>query len=213
MWNYGPPFPKFELKPIQQPDWLEYKVFMEEFKGMCSLTGTYLETPAHFLGYKKSYPLINVSLGKLINIKTYIIKLKLENLSEVEGRRAITREAILGSLDKEEFTDCKAVLLSTGWGRFWKSANYLDASPFLKREAMELLVNKEIFLIGSDTPRFESLTKTEGVYPLIYKANILLLAPCVNLEKIDKRVVRLIVLPLKIEKTCATPCRAVVIEE
>lgn len=213
MWSMGPPFPKFELKSIKQPEWLEDKVFNEEFKGICNVTGTYILTPAHFLGYDKSYPLIDVDFRKLLDIKTYIIKLKLENLPEVEGRRAITKEAILDSLNGDKIVDCKAILVSTGWGKQWKSANYLDSSPFFKKEAIKLLISKGLFLLGSDSPRWENLKKMEGFFPMFSRENILILGPCINLEKINKRVVKLIVLPLKVEKTCAAPCRAIVIEE
>jgi kynurenine formamidase len=212
MWSYDPPYPNFELKPIPQPDWVEQKVYMENFNGMCGQTGTYLETPAHFFGYKESYPLIDVDISKLINMRTYMIKLELEDLPESGGRRAITRDKLLENADKELLKGCDAVLVSTGWGKKWRSPDFIKSSPFMKYDAMDFLIESKPFLLGSDSPMWENPEKPEGFFPNFFKADILMLAPCVNLEAISKEVVTMTALPLKVEGACVVPCRAFVME-
>jgi kynurenine formamidase len=212
MWSYGPPYPNFELEPIPQPDWVEQPVYMENFKGMCGQTGTYLETPAHFLGYEKSYPLIDVDIGKLINMKTYVIKVKLDDLPEIGSRRAITGEKLAELVDRDTLKGCDAILVSTGWGRNWRSLDFIKASPFMKYDAMDFLIESKPFVLGSDSPMWENLEKPEGFLPNFFMADILMLAPCVNLEAITKEVVTMTVLPLKVEGACVVPCRAVVME-
>lgn len=91
--------------------------------------------------------------------------------------------------------------------------DYLNNSPYFTYNAMMWLIDKKPFILGSDVARWENLEKLEGFFPKFYEADILMLAPCVNLEKIIKPRVKLTVLPLKIPKTSATPCRAVIIEE
>jgi hypothetical protein len=75
---------------------------------------------------------------------------------------------------------------------------------------MDILIEEKPFLIGSDSPMWENLKGIEGFFPKFYASNILMLAPCVNLEKIRNNIVKLTVLPLRIEKTCCSPCRAIV---
>ena len=65
----------------------------------------------------------------------------------------------------------------------------------------------------SDIPRFEIVEKPQGLFDIFAPANILLLGPAINLEKIKSPKVKLTALPLRIEGTCCTPCRAVIIEE
>jgi kynurenine formamidase len=179
---------------------------------MCGQTGTYLETPAHFLGYKESYPLIDVGIDKLVNISTYVIKLELGDLHEIGGRKAITRDKLVENVDQDLLKGCDAILVSTGWGENWKSENFVEASPFLKYDAMDFLIESKPFILGADSPMWENVEKPEGFFPKFFNANILMLAPCVNLETISEEVVALTVLPLKVERACVVPCRAVAIE-
>ena len=88
----------------------------------------------------------------------------------------------------------------------------LDKSPYIK-EAMEYLISLKPYLLGSDFPRWDNIRKSEGFFQAFYDANILMLAPCVNLHKISSVRCKLTVLPLKIEGTSCTPCRAVIVEE
>ena len=212
MWNLGPPFPDFELEETKTPDWLEYKVYSEEFTGMFSQTGTYLETPAHLLGYEKSYPLIDVNIAKLVDIDTYIIKLDLDDLPVVDGRPAITRDSLVSNFNMDLYKekDCCSILVSTGWGKNWRNEDFVESSPFIKFEAMHFLMDQKPFLLGADSPRWENLKNPEGFFSDFFNADILLMGPCVNLEKIKDDIVKLTVLPLKIENTCCTPCRAII---
>jgi arylformamidase len=212
MWSYGDPFPKYRLQQIPTPAWLSYPIYSESFIGLCSQTGTYLETPAHLLGYRKSYPLMQVPVEKLVDIPACVIQVDRDSLPLVEGRRAITREALTRGLGSLSPSSCRAILVSTGWGAAWRSTDFVTASPFFMADAMEWLISLKPFLLGSDSPRWESLERPQGFFPVFFGADILMLAPCVNLEEIRSARVTLTLLPLKIEGTCCTPCRAVVSE-
>jgi kynurenine formamidase len=106
-----------------------------------------------------------------------------------------------------------AILVGTGWGKHWSENFYLDKSPYFTYEAMKWLISKKPVLLGTDFPRWENLKKPEGFFNEFYSADILMLAPCVNLEKITKTKVKLTALPLRIPGTSSIPCRAVVIED
>ncbi len=212
MWSYGDPFPPYRLERIPTPAWLSYPIYSESFTGMCSQTGTYLETPAHLLGYDASYPLSLVPVDSLIDVPACVIQVNPDSLPLIGGRRAITRAALTENRERLPLSSCRAILVSTGWGKAWKQEDFVTGSPFFAADAMEWLIGLKPFILGADSPRWESLEHPQGFFPAFFGANILMLAPCAQLEQIRHALVSLTVLPLKIEDTCCTPCRAVVSE-
>jgi arylformamidase len=212
MWSYGDPFPDYALSRIPTPAWISYPIYSESFAGMCSQTGTYLETPAHLLGYEASYPLSRVPIESLVDVPCCGIQVDMELLPLVDGRRSITRAALEQGTDSRSLSTCRAILVSTGWGRAWRQADFVTASPFFTADAMEWLIARKPFILGSDSPRWENLDHPQGFFPAFFGADILMLAPCVSLERIGRPLVSLTVLPLNIEDTCCTPCRAIVTE-
>jgi kynurenine formamidase len=212
MWSYGDPFPQYHIQRIPTPAWLSFPIYSESFIGVCSQTGTYLETPAHFLGYDASYPLSRVPVDSLIDVPACVIQVDLGSLPLIGGRRAITREALTKNLGSLPLSSCRAILVSTGWGREWRQPDYVAGSPFFAADAMEWIIGLKPFILGADSARWESLEHPQGFFPAFFGADILMLAPCVNLEEIRRSFVSLTVLPMKLEDTCCTPCRAVVSE-
>jgi len=238
MWNYEEPFPKFRMEPLGEVEWAKAEVFCEIFKGMHSQTGTYLETPAHFYGNDKCYLVADIPIEKLVNIPCYVINLdeKDFNVPNIYPGISERKSAHIGMEIKTINTDVErkyinadmmkaacyegidipvnsAILVGTGWGKYWREKFYLDKSPYFTYEAMEWLVSKKPFLLGTDFPRWENLDKPEGFFKDFYAADILMLAPCINLEKITRQQVKLTALPLNIPGTSSIPCRAVVIED
>ena len=204
MWSYGFPYPEITVSPMTKVDWVAYNTHAEVIEGFNSQCGTYLETPAHYLG-DKSYPLIDVPVSKLLDIPTVIIDLG--DLRTV--RTAITREMVENNPASKYITEGCAILLCAHWGDKWKDADYLSMSPYITLEAMQWLVDQKPFLMGSDFPTWDNVQNSQGFWDLFYNSNILMLAPCVNLEKVGKPAAKLTALPIKVEKTCCIPCRAV----
>lgn len=211
MWNYEFPFPKYKIKPLPQPDWVDTKVYCEIFDGLHSQTGTYLETPAHFYGPEKSYNLDSVPIDKLVNVRCSHIKLD-ENLFNTGKREKITVEMLENASKDIDIREGDAILVSASWGKYWTEQNYLESSPFFSYEAMEWLVSKKPSILGSDVPRWENLEKLEGIFNIFYKADILMLAPLVNLENVGVNNLSLTVLPLNVIGTSCAPSRAIITE-
>jgi kynurenine formamidase len=103
-----------------------------------------------------------------------------------------------------------AILVGTGWGKYWMDPCYLDASPYFTYDAMKYLMEKKPFLLGTDFPRWESFENPQNLFPLFYESDVLMLAPLVNLETIPANRAKLTALPLNIPGTSCIPCRAVV---
>ena len=104
-----------------------------------------------------------------------------------------------------------AILLATGWGVYWDDPMFLEYCPYLTSAAMDWIISKKPFLLGSDSPRWENVEAEEVIFPQFYQADILMLAPLVNIETVEQRSIagRLTVLPINVKGTCAAPCRAV----
>lgn len=205
MWGYEPPFPRLFIKPLPKVPWVETEVYCEIFEGLHSQSGTYLETPAHLLG-DKSYPLINVPVEKLVDIRCYIVKLDCFDIKD--ENKAITAEMLLQNQTFSKIQKDSAVLVSCHWGMHWRHDRYLKNSPFFTADAMDLIIEKNPFLLGSDFPRWDSAETPQGFFPEFYDADILMLAPVVNLENAPETGSLLTALPLKAEKTSCAPCRA-----
>lgn len=212
MWNYEYPFPKYELTPLPQPEWVESRVYCEIFSGMHSQTGTYIETPAHFFGPEKSYDLITVSLDKLTDIRASHLKLSDYCNFETGKREKITRKMLEEAAKDTDIKEGDALIFSCDWGKHWMDESYLECSPYLSYEAMEWLVSKKPSILGSDIPRFENLKKPEGFFEMFFRSDILLLAPLVNLESVKTNNISLTALPIKVTGTSCAPCRAIIKE-
>jgi len=212
MWKYALPYPKFKMVEIPSPDWVSYKVRQEEFLGLHSQIGTYLQTPAHLLGFEKSYALNQVPLEKFFMLESRVIKLDLKKLDIKDGKPFISKEDLIGSGFNEDLKKEKALIIATGWGENWKKSYYLDKAWFFTKEAMRWIISKNPLLLCGDSPLWDNLKDPEGCLTEFFHADILMLAPCINLEKIDGESAKLIALPLKFEgNNGGSPCRAVAI--
>jgi Predicted metal-dependent hydrolase len=213
MWNYEPPFPMFKIKPLPKVPWVKGDVYCEIFEGMHSQTGTYIETPAHFYGNDNSYLLIDVPVKKLVNIECVVLNIEPKSPPNSSGRVPITVEDLENCSNSRYIEEGNALLVGCNWGQYWMDKRYLTYSPYFTYDAMMWLIGKKPVILGSDLPRWENLEKYEGFFPKFYEADILMLAPCVNLEQVIRPRAKLTVLPLKIPRTSSVPCRAVIIEE
>ena len=208
MWHYEPPFPEFHLRPLPEVPWVSGRVYCEIFEGLNSQTGTYLETPAHFFGNDNCYLLADVPVEKLVDLPCRVLMLPEEAFAAPE-RTPVTLPILLAAAAENLPLPGEALLIGTRWGNNWDAPDYLSRSPYFTREAMEWLIARKPFLLGSDIPRWESFEHPQGFFEAFYRANILMLAPCVNLEQAGSRFFRLTALPLHVPKTSCAPCRAV----
>lgn len=212
MWHYEAPFTEFSLQPLPEVPWVKGRVYCEIFQGLNSQTGTYLETPAHYFGNDNCYLLADVPVKKLVNLACRVLMLP-ENAFAGSQRTPVTLPMLLSAAAGNQPLPGEALLIGTGWGKNWDAADYLSRSPYFTREAMDWLIAQKPFLLGSDIPRWESFEHPQGFFESFYRANILMLAPCVNLEQAGSGFFRLTALPLHIPGTSCAPCRAVLCRE
>lgn len=207
MWTYEEPYPEVKIEPIPQPPWVETAVFSSRISGLSSQTGTYLETAAHI--NSKALSVDSIKLQDLYLRDTVII-----NLPKRTGvRQAITKEELATSLGNQVIEPGMAVIVGTGWGQYWQEDYYLAHAPYFTYEAINWLLSWSPFLIGADSPRWDNLANPQGFWQELFGSGSLVLAPVVNIEQIKVQSCKLIVLPLKLVKTSAAPCRAILVIE
>jgi len=185
----------------------------DEYEGMNEHTGTYMETPGMWVRHS-DVSLDKISLDRIFMVDAYVLQVSLEGLEEFGGRPRIPLSSIKAA-EKEEIPDGGTVIISTGYGtKNWDNAeDFVKKSWYFKADAFDYFVDKKLNLVGGDSPSWENYNYSEGNFNKFYDAGILLLAPLVNLEKINNYKVKLCVLPLNIPSAKVVPVRAVVIEE
>jgi len=215
MWNYGDPFPEINIIPLPPIPWLGGKtVGCEIFEGLHSQTGTYLETPAHFYGNDGgSYLLHEVPVEKLVDVPCVVLNLGMWDMDIVGGRRGITVEDLESCPNSAQIQPGDAILIGTGWGRYWFHPENLNCAPYFKKSAMEWLIDKKPFILGGDSARWDNLETPQNFFEDFYQANILMAGPFVNLEQCTAKRCKLTILPLKVPKTSVAPARAIIIED
>lgn len=210
MWNYEAPFPKIKITPLPPVPWVKGDVYCEIFDGLHSQTGTYLETPAHYYGNDnpRTYLLIDLPVEKLVDVPCVVLDLGLWDMGA--SRRAITAELLESCPNALSVREGDALLVCTGWGRFWMHPDYLALGPYFTKGAMDWILSKKPFILGSDSAVWENLENLEGFFPDFYAADVLMLTPLVNLEQVKAPRCSLTALPFKVPCTSCAPCRAVI---
>ncbi len=203
MWSYCKEYPGAKIKQLPQPEFLKglYSVYCQGFE-IGGQSGTYIETKAHVdknAADVTEYP-----------ASDFFFQCKIIRLNKKKKNEKITADELKSSAPAIEEGD--AVILQTGWDEKWFDPDFIDASPFISREAGEWLAGAGIKLLGADFPRFDNPSASEFPWELFWEKVKFLLAPVVNVSAAVKDAVELIALPIKIKGAAAAPARAVLIE-
>ncbi len=201
MWYYDwfyPPVVVEELTPLPWKDG-KGKTYGQKVSFGCQ-SGTYIATGAHAF---KNKPYISD-----IPLERFVIEAVIARV-DAAPNEYITLEKVESALKKtgEEPTRGEAFLIATGWDRYWNKPNYISKSPGLKYDLVKWGLDKKIGIFGADIPTFDRAGK-ENIWSEFYSSDTLLLAPLVNLTKTNVTRAKLVALPLKIMKSCGSPCRA-----
>jgi arylformamidase len=104
---------------------------------MVANTGTYLDSPFHrFAG---ATDVAGLPLHSVADLDGVVVRIG-------AGRRAINGDA-LASYDVRG----RAVLVHTGWDRYWGTERYGTGNPFLTAAAADWLVEQQAGLVGIDS--------------------------------------------------------------
>jgi kynurenine formamidase len=206
MWAYDAPYPTPHIEQIPPPDWLAYPVYSQTIS-LAVQSATYLETAAHM-------DLNALTIDELPLDRCYRVDALYLSIPR-SADQAITPDLLEAACRSAgvEPRPRQALLVGTGWDSHWRQPDFLTHPPYFMAAAIDWVLEHDFSLLGGDTPRYDSPNNPQNFFPKFFKHDILLLAPLVNLGAIRKANGKLIALPLKIHKACASPVRALWVEE
>jgi kynurenine formamidase len=202
MWTYGGPYGEVESAEVEQLEVVEHETYSWRM-AMSVQSGTYLETSLHVK--RDGPPLIDIALEDLWMRNCAILRAPKEPDGCVQRAEL---EACGVEIKRGD-----AIIVATGWDSHWREGDFISNCPWFSREAMDWILDHEPFMLCGDVPRFDSWEEPQGFWPRFFDQGTLLLAPVVNLAAVRSDRAKLCALPMKLEESCAAPCRAVIVEE
>ena len=163
---------------------------------MIANTGTYVDSPFH--RYADGKDLSELPLESLADLEGYVIRRPFEN------GLAVDADAFAG-LDVRG----KAVLVHTGWDRFWRTESYFDGHPFLTDEAARALVAGGAAFVGIDSYNIDDTrTRSRPVHTILLGAEIPIGEHMTGFEKLPDTGFRFSAVPPKVKGMGSFPVRA-----
>jgi kynurenine formamidase len=176
---------------------------------LCTISGTYVEAGSHILENGKT--LDQYVPDDFIKPAT-IVRLP------PQPAKALVDESLLAD-NAPEIQKGEALIVQTGWGPHWNTPGYVLQCPNFSRGAVEWMLKHEPSICAFDVPCLESswsediVEEKGGLLGMIFDVGALLVAPLVNLERIENVRGLLYCLPLSVAGTSGAPARIVFEEE
>jgi kynurenine formamidase len=198
-----PPARVETIASVKENDFFASKI------SLSTITGTYLEAGSHILAEAKN--LDAYSIADFIR-PSVIVRLPRQKEKALVDGALLARHA-------PKISRGDALIIDTGWGSMWNKPGYVLTCPNLSRSAVEWVLEKDISIFGCDVPCIESswsedaVEEKGGLLGMLFKRNVLLVAPLVNLDAIKGDRGTLYCLPLSVKGTSGAPARVVWEEE
>ena len=163
---------------------------------MIANTGTYVDSPFH--RYADGKDLSELPLESLANLEGVVVR------RPFERGLAVDVDAFAG-LDVRG----KAVLIHTGWDRFWRTDAYFADHPFLTEEAARVLIEGGATFVGIDSYNIDDTRiRTRPVHTLLLGTDIPIGEHLTNLGALPDQGIRFSAVPPKIRGMGTFPVRA-----
>lgn len=163
-------------------------------------TGTHIDAATHFIPGGTAidaYPL-----------ERFIVSGVVVPLIGMGGGEAIPWRSIAPRL--ESLPPGRAVVLNTGWDRYWGHDRYLE-HPYLAGAAARELVNAGVGLVATDALNLDSTPRGASlVHEILLKADVLIVENLRGLGHLERdQAYRFSFLPLRLKGLDGSPVRAV----
>ncbi len=163
---------------------------------MIANTGTYLDCPSH--RYADGKDLSQVGLEHLVDLEAIVV-------------RADHRQTL--AIGPECFRDRelrnRAVLVHTGWDRYWNTESYFGVHPFLTEEAALYLRECGVSLVGIDSMNIDDTRgNARPVHSTLLGAEILIVEHLCNLDRVPDEGFVFSAVPPKFKGVGTFPVRA-----
>ncbi len=163
---------------------------------MVANTGTYVDSPFH--RYADGKDLSELPLGSLADLDGLVVRRPFENALAVDA------DAFAG-LDVAG----KAVLIHTGWARFWRTETYFASHPFLTAAAAQALIDGGAAFVGIDSHNIDDTqARARPVHTLLLGAEIPIGEHLTGLDRLPDQGFRFSAVPPKVKGMGTFPVRA-----
>ncbi len=168
---------------------------------MITIAGTYLDSPFH--RFPDGTDLSQVPLEKVARLDGVVLDGKVSGDSE-------SGATLNFDVDKSGLKN-KAVLIRTGWDKYWGETKYHERGPHLSMEFVELLVSAGALLVGVDFLNVDNTNdKSRPVHTTLLYNDILIVENLQNLGKLPHTGFKFSAVPLRIVRGASFPVRAFV---
>ena len=146
-----------------------------------TISGTYLEAGSHILEDGRDLD--------SYSIEEFIKPVKIVKLPEQPAKSLIDNSMLDAHAPKIDRGD--ALIIETGWGKMWNKPGYVLQCPNMLKSALEWVLEKDISIFGIDVPCIEASWSEDdeeekgGLLGEIFKQGVLLVAPLVNLDRVE----------------------------
>lgn len=163
---------------------------------MVANTGTYVDSPFH--RFADGQDLAELPLESLAQLDGFVVRRPFEN------GLAVDSDAFAG-LDVAG----KAVLVATGWDRYWRTESYFADHPFLTAEAAQALIDGGAAFVGIDSHNIDDTNmRARPVHTLLLGAGIPIGEHLTGLGQLPDSGFRFYAVPPKITGMGTFPVRA-----
>ena len=163
---------------------------------MVANTGTYVDSPFH--RYANGKDLSELPLQSLADLDGILVR------ALDHGTRAIDYHAFSG-LDLKG----KAVLVNTGWDKYWNTPQYMTGHPFLTKSAAEYLLRGGAALVGIDSLNIDDTNdSSRPVHTILLGSDVPIVEHLCNLGHLPRRGFKFFAVPVKVRAFGTFPVRA-----
>ena len=162
---------------------------------MVANTGTYIDAPFH--RYATGPDIAGLPMNSIANIPGVVMHIPMS----------------VQMIGPELFPDIevaeRAVLVHTGWDRYWGNEQYFEGHPYLTEQAAIFLRDRGAKLVGIDSYNIDnSATRKRPVHSTLLGANIPIVEHMTNLQMLPATDFLFTAAPAKIEGMGSFPVRA-----
>ena len=162
---------------------------------MVANTGTYVDSPFH--RFADGADLAELPLERLADLEAVVV-------AAPDGVRAVGAPAFAG-LE----VSGRAVLVHTGWSRYWRTDQYFEGHPFLTAEAAAYLRDGGAALVGIDSLNIDDTADgARPVHTALLRAGIPIAEHLTGLEQLPAAGSRFFAVPVKVRGFGTFPVRA-----
>jgi kynurenine formamidase len=162
---------------------------------MIANTGTYIDAPFH--RYAEGNDLSGLEMASIASLDGIVFRVDHET-------RSIRQDLFEGNDIKG-----KAVLIHTGWDRYWRTDLYFENHPFLTRDAAEHLKSAGAALVGIDSLNIDDTANgARPAHSILLKADIPIVEHMCHLDALPDEGFKFFAVPAPVRGMGSFPVRA-----